>query len=175
MSVLEQVGIGIGIVTGVSAFVLSIINHRHLRDTTQPRLRVRPRVMHIVDCEPQIGRDTTEHNVAVMEVMNVGSVSVVGSMIGFSSPNWWSKKGMVINRPSTLGGQPWPGELAPGHSVLLRMEVKSLIEPMKEGQVGRAFVNTMVGDAFQASRRHMRAFRKSVMDVARELEGENAT
>lgn len=157
MSVLEAIAIIVGVVTGVSGLVLGILNHKHHRDTTRPRLIVRPRILTLVD------RDTkeTEKNVGVIEVCNVGHVPVIGSTVGFKAKRK-GEKGYIIVAPKPINGEQWPGELKPGHVVMLRMLLDSL---PNAGQLGSAFATTIVGDTFVASKRDTRIFEENLRDM----------
>jgi hypothetical protein len=79
MSTTEVTAI-VGAVTGVSGFLLGVLNYLHQRGTSRPRIVVRPRIYNFGD--PRTG-ETTERNAAVMEICNVGHVPVIGSTIGF--------------------------------------------------------------------------------------------
>lgn len=168
MEVVQAIAIIVGVVSGVAGLVLGILNQIHQRDTTRPRLRVRPRVLHIVDRDPDIGRDMSEKNVGVMEICNVGNMPVMGSTIGFK-PKRKGQKGLLVVSPEPLSGDRWPSEIQPGHMVMLRMKLDAIVEPIKRREVGPAFVSSMVGDTFTASRRDMKVFRKSLLAAAPEL------
>lgn len=171
MSAIEQIGIVVGVVSGISGLFLGILNYRHQRSTARALLEVRPRVMHLVGRKsPFTDKATTERNVAVMEVLNVGRIPVVGSMIGFVSSKRRDDNGIVIASPQSLEGAQWPGELAPGHKVTLRMETTSLIDLAREGKLKHAFVNTMVGDAFFAEQSYMQKFRSALLEIGDELD-----
>jgi hypothetical protein len=84
MSTFETISLVVAVVSGVSALVLGILNYVHQRDTSRPRLVVRPRVY---DVYRTGAGEVDEKNVAVMEICNVGQMSVIGSTIRFL-PRW---------------------------------------------------------------------------------------
>ncbi len=129
---------------------MGILNYRHQRDTTRPRLVVRPCVYSLVDRDAR----ETEHNVGVMQVCNVGHVPVIGSGIGFK-PRKKGENGHLIVSPQSINGQELTQELKPGHVAMLRFELDGLPDT---GLLGPAQVWTIVGDSFTASRRDMRKF-----------------
>lgn len=167
METLQAIGIMVGVVSGIAGLVLGILNQVHQRDTTRPRLRVRPKVMHIVDRTPEIGGDVSEKNVGVMEVCNVGHVPVIGSTIGFL-PRQKGKKGLLVVSPQPLSGSGWPGEIQPGHMIMLRMNLDGVVKPIENDEVGPAYVASIVGDTFRASRKDMRSFKADLQRVASE-------
>lgn len=169
MEMLQAIGIMVGVVSGIAGLVLGILNHVHQRDTTRPRLRVRPRIMHIVDRDPDIGSDMSEKNVGVMEICNVGNVPVIGSTIGFLSKRKGGK-GLLVVSPSSLTGDRCPCQIQPGHMVMLRMKLNGVVEPVVRGEVGRAFVSSAVGDTFRASRKDMSQFRESLQSAEPAIE-----
>ena len=81
MSILQAIAIMVGVVSGVSGLAFGILNYLHQRDTSRPRIVVRPRVWNLIDRETK----QTEENVGVMEVCNVGQVPVIGSTVGFET------------------------------------------------------------------------------------------
>jgi hypothetical protein len=152
---LQAISIVVGVVSGISGLVLGILNYLAQRDSIRPRLRVRPRLISLINRETK----TTENDITVMEVCNVGNVAVVGSSIGFL-PKRKGEKGYVVVSPDSVNGQAWPGELLPGRSIVLRMKLVSVSDP---NELGRAFANTLVGDTFLSSRADLRKF---VQDLA---------
>ena len=149
MGTLEAIAVIVGVVSGVSGLVLGILNYLHQRDTSRPRLVVRPGVWNLADCQ----RKRIEKDIGVMEVRNVGQVPVIGSIIGFDGGD----KRFVIASPEPLSDVRWPGELKPQHVATLRFKLEDLPDTSK---LGRAVAATAVGDMFKASRRDMRAFAK---------------
>lgn len=168
MDLLQTLGILVGVVSGIAGLVLGILNYLHQRDTSRPRLRVRPRIMHLVDRDPNVGRDMTEKNVGVMEICNVGNVPVIGGNIGFL-PKRKQEMGFLIVAPESLSGERWPCQIQPGQMIMLRMKLDNLVEPSNIGELGQAFVSTAVGDSFHASRRDMKRFRESLNSAASDL------
>lgn len=160
MPLLETLAIIVGVVSGVSGLVLGILNYLHQRDTTRPRLRVRPRILTLVDRETK----TSEKNVGAIEVCNVGNVPVIGSTVGFLGKRK-KDKGYLIITPEAINGLDWLQGLQPGQMVLLRMRLGEL---PKAEQLGRAFASTIVGDSFTCSRRDMRKFQEQLAQVQRE-------
>ena len=154
---LQAISIIVGVVSGISGLVLGILNYLAQRDSSRPRLQVRPRLISLIDRETK----TTEHNITVMEVCNVGNVAVVGSSIGFL-PKRKGEKGHVIVSPHSISGQAWPGELLPGRAAVLRMKMISVSDP---NELGRAFASTLVGDTFRSSRADVRKFVQDLADV----------
>lgn len=168
MDLLQALGIIVGVVSGVSGLVLGILSQIHQRETTRPRLRVRPRVLHLVDRSPELGEDESERNVGVIEVCNVGHIPVVGSTVGFL-PRRKGQMGQLVVSPRSLDGGRWTDELPPGRAVLLRMDLRGLVAPMKRKELGRAYAATMIGDTFKASRGDMRVFTKELERAAGDL------
>ena len=133
MGTLQVIGIIVGVVSGVSGLVLGILNYRHQRDTTRPRLVVRPAV---------IGPGTPEANQApggrgIMEIRNVGHVPVVGSTIGFL-PACRTDHGFFFPATETesIEGGNWTDELKPQHAVYLRFNLQEVPQAKK---LGRAY------------------------------------
>lgn len=153
MSITEVTAL-VGALTGMSGLVLGILNYRHQRDTTYPRIVVRPHVL---------GPGTPKANQApggrgIMEIRNVGHVPVVGSTIGFLAA---CRTDHAIFFPETetesIQGGKWTDELKPQHAVCLRFDLQEVRQAKK---LGRACAKTIVGDVFKASRRDMRRFTK---------------
>ncbi|MCX5643269.1 MAG: hypothetical protein NTZ17_01080 [Phycisphaerae bacterium] len=149
MCTLQTIGIIVGVVSGVSGLVLGILNYLHQRDTTRPRIVVRPRVG-----EVHHSQTGWEKNVPFMEVCNVGQVPVIGATIGFLGRRG-DDKPTIISKLKCITDVEWPGELKPQHVAVLRFDLDNLPEACK---LGRAFAMTIVGDEFKASRRDMRIF-----------------
>jgi len=171
MDALQAIAIVVGVVSGISGLVLGILNYVHQRDTTRPRLRVRPRIMHIVDRDPEIGGDMGEKNVGVMEICNVGNVPVIGNTIGFLSKRKGGT-GLLVVSPSSLTGDRWPGQIQPGHLVMLRMKLNGVVERVVRRALGPAFVSSAVWDLFRASRKDMKEFREALRKAAPAIGGE---
>lgn len=149
MEALQAIAVIVGVVSGVSGLILGILNHQHQRDTTRPRIVVRPRVWHLADRATK----QVERNVGVMEVCNVGLLPVIGSTVGFLAKTK-HEQGRIFVTPESLNGVEWTGELKPGHVAMLRVNFAE-IEPTS---LGAAFAATIVGDTFTATRRDMRRF-----------------
>jgi hypothetical protein len=156
--VLQAISIIVGVVSGISGLVLGILNYLAQRDSTRPRLRVRPRLISLIDRETK----KTESNVAVMEVCNIGNVAVVGSSIGFLAKRK-GEKGHLVVSPNSINGQGWPGKLPPGRAAILRMNLGRVSDPY---ELGRAFASTLVGDNFLSSRADLRKFAKELAELA---------
>ncbi len=152
MSTLQTIGIIVGVVSGVSGVVLGIVNYWERRVSTRPRIVVRPGVWGVFDDETK----QTKGNVGIMEVRNVGQVPVIGSTIGFLRRRG-QEKGVVNLAPKSINGVKWTDELKPQHVVLLHFKLEGLPDADK---LGCAFVKTIIGDTFKASRRDMRKFAK---------------
>lgn len=151
---LEATAIIVGVVSGVSGLLLGILNYLEQRNITRPKLRVRPRVISLIDREEK----KTENNVGVMEVSNIGSVPVIGSTIGFLAKRK-GEKGILVVSPQSINDKPLTGELKPGHVTVLRMSLENVPDP---NELGRAYVATIVGDVFRCSRRDMKEFRDAL-------------
>jgi hypothetical protein len=156
VDLLQSIASVIGVISGVAGLGLGILNFVHQRDTIRPRLRVRPKVLALLDRENK----SVENDVGIMEVANIGRVSVIGSTVGFHR-NRKGEMGLVIVSPQPVTRGAWPGELKPGEVILLRMKLVKLPKPE---DLGRAFVKTMVDDVFTCSRRDMNEFRKHLAD-----------
>ena len=148
MSSLQTIAILVGVVSGVSGLVLGILNYLHQRDTTRPRVVVRPCVWSIRDSDTKLWK-----NVGVMEFRNVGCVPVIGEYFGF--PLRRGREGAISVTPESINGSEWAAELKPQHVAMMRFKLEGLGNP---DVVGRAFAVTIVGDRFKASRRDMRNF-----------------
>jgi hypothetical protein len=144
MSTLQAIAIIVGLVSGVSGLVLGILNYLHQRDTTCPRLVVRPYVFR--DPGPKA------QNVGYIEVCNVGQVPVVGVLAGFRDK---TGKHVIAVEENLRNDDSWPRLIEPQHAALLRFNLDDL---PKGNEPGRAFAQTVVGDTFKASRRNMRKF-----------------
>lgn len=157
MNFIQAIAIIVGVVSGVSGLVLGILNYLHQRDTSRPRIVVRPRMWNLYDSNT--GR-TIAQNAGVMEVCNVGQIPVAGSVIGFTLRR---RKGVIfIPKPESLGGVEWRQELKPQHIAMLRFNADELPDAR---ELGRAFFTTSVGDRFKASRRDMRRFTKKLKEA----------
>jgi hypothetical protein len=151
MSTLKAIAIIVGVlsgVAGVAGFFLGIANYIHQRDTTRPRIVVRPHAF---------GTDTPRGRGGLMEVRNVGQVPVVGWAIGFLRARG-AGHGFLFCNAESINGIKWTDEeLKPQHVALLRFN----LEEVPQGtRLGRAYAETVVGDKFKASRRDMRRFAK---------------
>ena len=154
MNVLEAIAIIVGVISGMTGLVLGILNYKHQRDTTRPRILVRPRVWNLIDRSIK----KSEENVRVMEICNVGQVSVIGSTIGILRGPGQDKDHLFVN-PESINGVKWAGQLLkPQHVALLRFKLDDLPEGDK---LGSAFARTIVDDSFKASRSDMHKFAKA--------------
>jgi hypothetical protein len=161
MNILQPIAIIVGVVSGVSGLVLGILNYIHQRDISRPRLVVRPRVLNFIDSDTG---DTIFENAGVMEVHNVGHVSVYGSIIGF-----YLGRGIeallprsmneccIVKNPESVNGIEWTRELRPQQVAMLRFNLDSLPDAK---ELRSAFAKTIVDDIFTAKRRDMRKFLK---------------
>lgn len=161
-SMLEAIGIIVGVVSGVAGLVLGILNHMHQRDATRPRVTVRPRVVTIIDRNAK----AMEEHVGVMEVCNVGQVPVIGSTIGFlRGPG--GDQDIFIVTPQPINGVEWAGELRPQHVAMLRFR----LDELPDGDViGPAYARTLVGDKFTATKRDMQKFANERAALAKSAE-----
>jgi len=149
MSTLQTIGIVVGMITGVSGFVLGVINCRRMRNAARASLVVRPRVKRVVDPHKQ-----TEGYVGFMEVHNKGGKSAIDWTIGFL-PRRRQDKEIVLNPEMQIAEIHLLDELEPQR----RAEPHFRLEDLPDtNELGRAFARTKVGDTFKASRRDMRQF-----------------
>lgn len=184
MNILQPIAIIVGVLSGMSGLVLGIANWWHQRVTTRPRVVVRLSVRCIID---EKDGETVATYAAVFEICNVGHVPVIGWTVGFL-PAWTAvrllprrmRNGKLVQflklRRSAYAftiekqepihkGLEWRREVRPQHIALLRFEPLEVQQGLK---IGRAFVETVVGDRFKASRRDMRKFIKQCKELRQE-------
>jgi hypothetical protein len=186
MSTLETIAVIVGVVSGVSGLVLGILNYLHQRDTSRPRLVVRPHFYCMG--EEKDGKQVTTW-CGIIEICNVGHVPVVGATVGFL-PGWrwrvitaitkfaprrireskavWSLQRrewhsvILCQQEPVRKGLEWQQEIGPQHIAMVRFNPALLRAnpPLipEEPKIGRAYATTMVGDRFKARRRDMRRF-----------------
>jgi hypothetical protein len=151
---LQTVAIIVGVVSGVSGLVLGILNYLHQRDTSRPRIVVRPVVF---------GAPPTVDWHGIMHVGNVGHVPVVLTRLGFQSARRGGHD--IVLRETTsmteVDNEPLE-EVKPQHAALVLFKIE---EVPQVTDVGCAYVQTMVGDTFKASRRDMRRFVKRLKEA----------
>lgn len=146
----------VGMATGILGTVLGVLNHLHQRDAKRPRLRVRPKVLTLVDRQTH----TVQKDICLMEVSNIGQVPVLGSHVGFLG----KRKGPYhsVLAPESINGTNWMIDFKPGQVALLRMRIDDLASV---DNWGRAFACTLVDDRFVCTRRDMKKFRKELKEV----------
>ena len=147
MSTLQDIGIIVGVVTGMSALVLGIRNDRRQRNANRPNVVVRPRVGPVNPLKP------TEGPIGVMKVLNKGGVPAINWTFGFL-PRRRHEKEIPLAWPSMVAVQ-LGYELKPHQPAELSFDLQRLPD-----KLGRAFVRTEVGEVFKASRRDMLEFAK---------------
>jgi len=144
MSPLETIAVIVGVVSGVSGLVLGILNYLHQRDTSRPRLVVRLHAPSAHDLRMD----------AVVQVCNVGRVPVVlDGTIWFQRTRRQEKDPFCLTNEVITNIEKWPYKFKPQDAVWLQFNPDGL-----PNELGRAFVKTVVGDKFKASRRDMREF-----------------
>lgn len=165
MITLETVAIIVGVVSGVTGLLLGILNQKHQRYISRPRLVVKPCVFDFYDSNTG---EIIAKAAGVMEICNIGQMPVYGSKIGFRARRGLkeillrrgAKAAYIVKNPEPVNGVPWPGELKPQHTALFRFDLDSLPDTKK---LGSAIAYTIVGDTFTASKRDMRKFNKDRM------------
>ncbi len=157
MSTLQAIGIMVGVVSGVSGLVLGILNYVHQRDTSRPRLVVR---LYDISCLRGSHIPQQEKNVAIVSICNVGQVPVtVRGTIEFLRKRRQEKNVPQFILTPFNGVKWWDEELKPQHAATGRFDFSP--EELPEGRrLGRACVQSIVGDKFKASRRDTRVFAK---------------
>lgn len=163
--VLQQVGIAVGVVSGLGGLVLGILNTIHQRRQSVPRLRVKPMVRDLVERSHGWGeRGRVEHNVGLFELANVGRVAVVGSTVGFLARSKGEQGLLVVSPPALDGGQ-WPRRIEPGETCCLRVKLEAPLQRDLLPGLGRAYASSATGEVFRASRRAMKDFRLALARV----------
>lgn len=147
MSTLESIAVIVGVVSGVSGVALGLVNLWLRWATTRPRLVIRL-------AGPMRGLSTPA--VCFVQVCNVGHVPVrMLRRIGFL-PKRGQKGSFVISAVPEEGGRVTDElELSPQHAATLRFDMDSVPPGRK---LGRAFIESVIGDKFMANRRDMRRF-----------------
>ncbi len=153
---LQEAGIIVSMALGLFGTVLGILNFRHQRNLTQPRLLVEPRIMTLIG-ETFTGERTTEPDKGVVQIKNVGHIPVKGSSIGVLGKRG-HKDGLVV-RPQVLGTD-WP-DLRPGKAVMLGFNLEQFLAENDVDRVSAFVVQTVIGDTFRSRRGAMRRFRES--------------
>lgn len=169
MSNLEAIAIVVGMVCGVAGFVLGGISFGHQWLSTKPRIAVR-----LHDASGLVApNDPQKRTIIYVDICNVGQMSVVMSPVLDFLPRRGQQKNLMPFLPETpceiLPNEVvLPGELKPQHSAILRFDFGP--GDLPEGRkLGRAYVRSVVGDRFKASRPAMKAFAKSRKAAAARL------
>ncbi len=185
MNILQPIAIIVGVVSGVSGFVLGVLNYIHQQNTTRPQIVVRPRVYYAN--RAATGRTIAE-NLVVLEICNKGLLPVTGSTIGFlpkpgvigflfrcpiiklvvrhgkigvfmkSLHKRWQGGVTIFPEPKPVGGRTWMSKLEPQERAIMQIGLPDTDKP------GRAFATTIVGETFKASRRDMWIFAKQLKE-----------
>jgi hypothetical protein len=159
MNILQTIVIIVGLLSGMSGLVLGVLNYWHQRDTTRPRILVRPGIGHYL-VEKEDKTLAKQEPMGIVEVCNIGRVPVVGGDIGIKEWHRGRWSDSTFNYKS-INGVEWPGELKPGYVAILEFDFRCL-----RGKLKTVFARTMIGDTFKASRRDMRKLAKQLKAIS---------
>jgi hypothetical protein len=161
LSVLQQLSLVTGFVTGVAGLTLGIVNLWLRIAETRPKLRIRPRLWSVVGEKDDGTRNVIERDACVLEVANVGRVPVRAGTICIRYKG--TKVGAMLPFSDALDQRPWPAEIEPGEVRHIRMGTReSVMEWIVQKDTARVVLQSLVGDMFEASKKDMASFREQL-------------
>jgi hypothetical protein len=159
LTLLEQTGLLTGVVSGIGGLALGILNTVRQQAESKPRLRVRFGIRTLVDRTHGPG-GPIEDNVGIVEIANIGRVPSTPSLVGI---HVMRNKDLIVMTPDAFDGGPFPREVLPGRTCILRFDVKSMREAARGRRWKRAFVTSQVGDTFYGRRSEARKFQDELL------------
>lgn len=159
---LQQAGILVGVASGATGTILSLLNFIRISRASKARVRVSPVVQTLIaryDADPSMNH--IEGTGAFVNVVNTGRVTIKIDLVAMTSSRWWSKQGYICVTPKAFSGSPWPLVIEPGDQEVIPFKITKLLEngdfPSK---VGRVYVRSTVDHRHKCSWRTMRKFKK---------------
>jgi hypothetical protein len=154
LTLLEQGGLLTGVVSGIGGLALGVVNTIRQQADNKPRLRVRFAINTVIDRTFGLG-GPIEENVGLVEIANTGRVPSTPSVVGIHATR---HKHLFVVSPDAFDGGPFPRELQPGRTCLLKFNVGSLREAAQGQRWKRPFVTSQIGDTFYGRRSEARKF-----------------
>lgn len=164
LTTLQQTGILVGVASGITGMLLSILNFIRISRESKARVRVSPVVQTLIARYNDPSKNQIEGTGAFVKVVNTGRVAIKIELVAMTSSRWWSKQGYICVTPKTFSGSRWPLVLESGDQELISFKLSKLLEngdfPSK---VGRVYVRSTLGRKYKCGWRTMRRFKKDAV------------